>query len=193
MPLNLSKKLVLASNSPRRSEIMANAGFIFTKEVREIDEYFSNEMPIEKVAAYLAVQKVNQFLGDGDDKIILCADTVVICEGEIMNKPKDVKEASEMLSKLSGKTHEVITGVALLISGEVLSFSDQTKVTFKVLSDSEISYYIQECRPYDKAGAYGIQEFIGMVAIEKLEGSFYTVMGLPIHKVYENLKPYLVF
>jgi septum formation protein len=110
-----------------------------------------------------------------------------------MNKPKDAQEAADMLAKLSGKTHEVITGVALLIDGNVSSFSDKTKVTFNVLTDSEIGYYIQECKPFDKAGAYGIQEFIGMVAIEKLEGSFYTVMGLPMHKVYENLKPYLIF
>lgn len=193
MPLKLSQNLILASNSPRRSEIMTNAGFVFTKEVRETDETFSTEIPLEEVAAYLAKQKVNEFLMDSNNKIVLCADTVVICEKEIMNKPKDFKEAFVMLKKLNGKTHEVVTGVAILVNGEIISFSDKTKVTFNNLNDVEIEYYVKACRPFDKAGAYGIQEFIGMVGIEKLEGSFYTVMGLPIHKVYQNLKPYLVF
>ncbi|SOE23956.1 septum formation protein [Spirosomataceae bacterium TFI 002] len=193
MPLKLSKRLILASNSPRRREIMENAGFVFSKEVRETDENFSERMDLESVASYLAEQKAKEFLKDNSDAIVLCADTVVICDGEIMNKPQDAIEAQEMLLKLSGKAHEVITGVAILLDGEIESFSDKTIVTFKHLNNNEIEYYIQECKPYDKAGGYGIQEFIGMIAIEKLEGSFYTVMGLPIHKVYEKLKPYLLF
>lgn len=193
MPLKLSKQLILASNSPRRSEIMENAGFVFSKEVRETDESFSPKMELERVASYLAEQKVKEFLVDNSDAIILCADTVVICDNEIMNKPQDAIEAQEMLLKLSGKAHDVITGVAILIEGKIEAFSDKTTVSFKHLNNHEIEYYIEECKPYDKAGAYGIQEFIGMVAIEKLDGSFYTVMGLPIHKVYEKLKPYLLF
>ncbi|KPM47094.1 Maf family protein [Jiulongibacter sediminis] len=187
----LTKPLVLGSGSPRRKEILEKAGFQFSVEVKPTNESFSESMPVGEVASYISAQKVNEFGDEYNDKIVLCSDTVVILNGEIMNKPIDVSEAAMMLKTLSGNQHKVITGVSVKVNGEVNSFSDECFVNFEELSDAEIDYYIKTCKPFDKAGAYGIQDFIGMAKISKLEGSFYTVMGLPVHKVYQALQPYI--
>ncbi|MBA4849845.1 Maf family nucleotide pyrophosphatase [Emticicia sp. BO119] len=191
--MQLSKPLVLASNSPRRREIMYNAGFNFSVKVIPTDETFPNEMPAEEVPVFLAGNKAACFKETLEDEIILCADTVVIINDEIINKPKDIDDARRMLKLLSNSVHRVITGVCIMTKEESLSLADTTYVTFKTLSEWEIEYYIQKCHPFDKAGSYGVQDFIGMIGITRIEGSFYTVMGLPIHKVYEALKKYMLY
>lgn len=196
--MKLSKTLVLASNSPRRREIMHNAGYEFTVKVIPTDESFSEEMPVEEVPVFLARTKAECFRENLQDEIILCADTVVIIDQEdikkstILNKPADAAEAKVMLRMLSGRVHRVITGVCVMTSDETIGFADTSYVHFKELSDWEIDYYIERCKPFDKAGAYGVQDFIGMIGIPKIEGSFYTVMGLPIHRVYEVLEKYVL-
>lgn len=190
--MKLSKPLVLASNSPRRKEIMHNAGYDFSVKVVPTDESFSSDMLVEEVPIFLAKTKAECFRKDLKDEIILCADTVVIVDNEILNKPANVAEATEMLKKQSGRVHKVVTGVCIMTQEETISFSDTTFVYFKELTDWEIDYYIERCKPFDKAGSYGVQDFIGMIGIPRIEGSFYTVMGLPIHRVYEALEKYLV-
>ena len=196
--MNLRYPLVLASGSPRRKQLMTDAGFQFTIEIRPTDETFPDTMPVDDVAEYLARQKAAQFLGDAGNRIVLCADTVVILENQILNKPQDEAEARRMLRALSGRTHRVRTGVAILSpehqnDPRLHSFTDETIVQFVTLTDEEIAYYIQTCHPFDKAGSYGAQDFIGLVGIERLDGSFYTVMGLPTHRVYQALKSYEQF
>ncbi|GAB3779846.1 Maf-like protein [Spirosoma horti] len=181
---------------------MMDAGFSFTIETRTTDELFPATMPVDAVAEYLARQKAEQFLTDLSDnqtpaRIVLCADTVVILGNQILNKPQDEAEARRMLRALSGNTHRVRTGVAILAPDpngdpQLYSFTDETIVQFSSLTDDEITYYIRECKPFDKAGSYGAQDFVGLVGIERLEGSFYTVMGLPTHRVYQALKAYAV-
>ncbi|WP_435355571.1 Maf family nucleotide pyrophosphatase [Emticicia sp. SJ17W-69] len=190
--MKLSKPLVLASNSPRRKEIMHNAGYDFSVKVIPTDESFSSDMLVEEVPIFLAKTKAECFRKDLKDEIILCADTVVIVDNEILNKPANVAEATEMLKKQSGRVHKVVTGVCIMTQEETILFSDTTFVYFKELTDWEIDYYIERCKPFDKAGSYGVQDFIGMIGIPRIEGSFYTVMGLPIHRVYEALEKYLV-
>lgn len=191
--MKLSKKLILASNSPRRKEILKSAGFDFEVIVRETEESFDSKLELEKVPEYLAKKKADCF-GEFDDKyLILTADTVVISDNKILNKPKNNEEAFQMLSTLSCKWHKVVTGVCMKNGDDFQIFSDETEVYFESLSESEINFYIENFKPLDKAGAYGVQDFIGMIGISKLNGSFYTVMGLPIHKIYHALKPYIRF
>ena len=190
--LSLSYPLVLASGSPRRKQLMTDAGFRFTIETRPTDEIFPPTMPADAVAEYLARQKADQFRPDLGDRIVLCADTVVILDNQILNKPQDEADARRMLRMLSGRSHRVRTGVCILTPKETISFTDEATVLFAPLTDDEITYYIRECQPFDKAGAYGAQDFIGLVGIERLTGSFYTVMGLPTHRVYQALKRYAV-
>ncbi|NBA88563.1 septum formation protein Maf [Emticicia sp. CRIBPO] len=187
----LSRPLVVGSNSPRRKEIMASAGFEFTVMVRPTDEVFPEDLPAHEVPVYLASLKAACFEGEMDEAIILCADTVVIVDGRILNKPASREEAVSMLKSLSNKTHQVVTGVCIKTGEEYDTFSDTAFVSFKDLSDEEIAYYLDTCHPFDKAGSYGVQDFIGMIGIPKIEGSFYTVMGLPVHLVYEHLKKYI--
>jgi septum formation protein len=190
--LQLNKPLILASSSPRRQQLMRNAGFEFTVKVKDTNEDFSKTMPAKEVPAYLARKKAEAFRQELDNEIVLTADTIVVIENEILNKPKDALEASEMLRKLSGRQHQVITGVCLMTQENIETFIDTTEVFFRELTDFEIDYYIKTCRPFDKAGAYGVQDFIGMVGIPRMEGSYFTVMGLPVHKVYEALSKYFV-
>ncbi|GAA4461615.1 Maf-like protein [Nibrella saemangeumensis] len=188
--LTLRYPLVLASGSPRRKQLMTDAGFAFTIEIRPTDEAFPADLPADEVAGYLARQKADQFRSDLGERIVLCADTVVLLGTTILNKPADAADAYRMLRQLSGHSHRVRTGVCILTPEETISFTDETIVHFAHLTDDEIAYYIRECRPFDKAGAYGAQDFIGLVGIDRLEGSFYTVMGLPTHRVYQALKRY---
>jgi septum formation protein len=189
--MKLTKPLILASNSPRRRQILSEAGFQFEVHVKPTDEVFPATMPAAEVPVFLAEQKAAAFENLLGNELLLTADTVVLINGEILNKPNDEDEAFVMLRKLSGQMHQVITGVCLRSSERTESFADITKVYFRELTDDEIRYYIKACRPFDKAGSYGVQDFIGMVGIERIEGSFFTVMGLPIHRVYDVLKPYI--
>lgn len=188
--MKLTHQLILASNSPRRKEILEKAGFEFSIQVKEIDECFPDTMPVEEVAPYLAKQKALAFGELSDDSLVITADTVVIAEGQILNKPQDKADAERMLWLLSNRVHEVVTGVCIRTNEELISFSDKAYVTIKKLTKEEIDYYIETCKPFDKAGAYGIQDFFGMVCVQGIQGSFYTVMGLPAHALYEKLLPW---
>lgn len=189
----LNRPLILASNSPRRQQLMRDTGFNFTVKVKDTNEDFPEIMPSEEVPAYLARKKAEAFRDEMENQIILTADTIVVIGDEILNKPKDTIEATQMLRKLSGKQHQVITGVCVMTTENTETFIDITQVFFRELTDFEIDYYIKTCKPFDKAGAYGVQDFIGMVGIPRMEGSYFTVMGLPIHKVYEVLKKFMVY
>ncbi|HMG90387.1 MAG TPA: Maf family nucleotide pyrophosphatase [Chryseolinea sp.] len=182
-----NRPIVLASSSPRRQYLMKEAGFHFTTEKPEVDESFPQELPVEQVARYLAEKKAEYFRLTMKDEIIVTADTVVILQNRIINKPEDRNEAIRMLSDLSGKTHLVMTGVCILSKEREEGFDDTTEVTFQELKKAEIEFYVDNYKPYDKAGAYGAQDWIGMVAIQNIVGSYFNVMGLPIHKVYQHL------
>jgi|SRR5687767_8324924 len=183
----LTRPLIVASSSPRRQYLMKEAGFDFTVEKPEVDEVFPQDLPVDQVAKYLAEKKAEYFRLAMKDEIVLTADTVVILQGKILNKPCDRNEAIQMLQQLSGKTHIVMTGVCIMSKEKETSFDDTTKVTFETLTKAEIEFYVEQYKPYDKAGAYGAQDWIGMVAIQKIEGSYFNVMGLPINKVYQYL------
>lgn len=189
--LTLSQPLVLGSNSPRRRQILQDAGFSFTTRALDTDESFPSGLPSEDVPGYLARRKAEAFDHEAPNALILTADTVVRINGEILNKPTDAADAHRMLRQLSGRRHQVTTGVCLRDGDRYAVFSDTAAVFFRELTDAEIRYYLDVCRPFDKAGAYGVQDFIGMVGIERIEGSYFTVMGLPIHRVYEALKTYV--
>ena len=190
---NLKKyQVVLASKSPRRQELLRGMGVDFTIQTKETEESFPPEMPLDEVPKYLSQQKSLAFnlneLPTGF--LLITADTVVICDDEILGKPKDRAEAVRMLEQLSGKAHHVVTGVTVRTAEKSESFSVKSEVTFAVLEAGEIDYYIDNYKPYDKAGAYGIQEWIGYVGISGLEGSFYNVMGLPTRRLFQCLKTF---
>ncbi len=187
---SLQYPLVLASGSPRRRQLLADAGFTFTVETRPTDELFPVTMPVGDVAEFLARQKAAEFVADLGQRLVLCADTVVILDNQILNKPADVAQAHQMLRSLSGRAHQVRTGVCLLSTQGMTSFTDEATVYFNPLTDEEIDYYIRVGQPFDKAGAYGAQDFIGLVGVSRIEGSFYTVMGLPTHQTYQALKAF---
>lgn len=187
----LSRPLILASNSPRRKQLLQETGFDFEVEVIPTDETFPKNMPTGEVAGYISAQKAEMFIALHPEKLVLTADTVVIIGDTILNKPKDCQEALKMLNMLSGTTHEVITAVSLLADNSIHTVSDTAQVTFRTLDKREINHYIEHYKPFDKAGGYGIQEWIGMIGIERIEGSFYTIMGLPVHIVYQLLKPFI--
>ena len=185
--MKLDRPLILASTSPRRQFLMKEAGFQFRVENPDGDESFPATMPLEKVPSFIAKKKADAFKSTLQNEIVLTADTVVILNNRILNKPGGRGEAIEMLSALSGLTHTVITAVCLLSKDKEDLFDDRTEVTFKTLSQKEIHFYVDQYMPFDKAGAYGAQDWLGMVGIEKINGSYFTVMGLPMHKVYEHL------
>lgn len=181
------RKIILASSSPRRQYLMKEAGFTFTVEKPAVDEAFPDTLPVEQVARYLAEKKAEVFRLRLRDEVVVTADTVVILGGRILNKPQDRAEAIAMLTALSGRTHRVMTGVCILSKEREEAFEDTTDVTFVTLTPAEIEFYVDHYKPYDKAGAYGAQDWIGMIAIEKINGSYFNVMGLPIHLVYQHL------
>lgn len=186
----LPHPLILASTSPRRQFLMKEAGYVFRVEAPQGEEHFPDFMPAEMVPRYLAEEKAKPFRTRIQKEIVITADTVVILGGQILNKPQNKQEAMQMLSKLAGRTHKVITAVCLLSAEKVDLFDDATRVTFSKLDDKEIEYYVDTCQPYDKAGAYGAQDWLGMVGIEKINGSYFTVMGMPMHKVYKHLRTF---
>ena len=184
-----SKVIVLASKSPRRAQLLRDAGFNFRIHQMDVNEDFSSDMPVAEVAAYLADKKATAADLDimNENEILLTADSVVVINNQILNKPGSKKEAYEMLQLLSDKTHIVYTGVCLRNTDKKVVFSNQTNVTFGTLSDHEINYYIDQYNPMDKAGSYGIQEWIGFCKIRKIEGEYANVMGLPVYAIYEEL------
>lgn len=186
-------RLLLASQSPRRRELMAGCGIPFTLAPRyDCDERYPAALPSNEVPAYLSRLKSESYpfpLADKD--ILLTADTVVILADKVLGKPADRAEAQAMLRALSGHKHDVVTGVTLRSSTHIHTFSVRSEVLFRPLSEEEITYYIDHYHPYDKAGSYGIQEWIGYAAIERIEGSFYNVMGLPIQRVYVELEQFI--
>ncbi|MBX2916416.1 MAG: septum formation protein Maf [Cyclobacteriaceae bacterium] len=218
----INRPLILASSSPRRQYLMREIGFSFTVHVPDIDESFSASMPAVDVPAYLAEKKARVFEADLQDEVVVASDTVVILNNEILNKPTDRNDAINMLRKLSGKTHTVVTAVCLLSKTKSICFRDQTQVTFRSLLQTDIEFYIDHFKPLDKAGAYGAQDclpenfnpcskeeidFLNSInrhnlieqtitqpatgtritIIDKIVGSYFTVMGLPIHLVYQKL------
>lgn len=193
LKFNLQYPLILGSNSPRRKEILQECGFNFTVLPSYIEEDFPHDLSIEKVPAFLAEKKADSIIPLVKKKsLILCSDTVVIVEGKILNKPENPAHAYEMLQLLSGKSHQVITAFCLVLpNGKKIIESDITLVEVKKLAKWEIEFYIKQGKGMDKAGGYGIQDFFGMVGIKKLEGSYYTVMGLPIDQIFQHISPYL--
>lgn len=180
--------VILASKSPRRKHLLSELGIKFDIVSKDVAEVFPENLEILKVPEYLAKIKAEPFINEVDDKtLVITSDTIVAIDDEILGKPRDYKEAVEMLNKLSGRTHTVATGVFLYNKKREVSFTATTDVTFKELTSDEINYYIENYNPYDKAGGYGIQEWFGYVAVEKINGSYFNVMGLPVHKLYEEL------
>ena len=183
-------RIVLASNSPRRKELLTRLGIPFEVRVmQDIDESYPETIPVNEVALHIAGKKADAYREVmGEDELIITADTVVIVGKEILGKPTDAADAARMLQALSGRTHQVTTGVCMVARDQDRRFSVTTDVTFKQLTPEEISYYIDTFKPYDKAGAYGIQEWIGCIGVTGLNGSYYNVMGLPIQRIYQVLK-----
>lgn len=186
--------IVLASNSPRRRELLAGLGTEFEVRVLpDIDESYPADLPVMQIAEYIAHEKASAYLLTmKDNDLVITADTVVIIGNEVLGKPKDEEDAKRMLRLISGKTHQVVTGVCLTTTKQQRHFSVSTDVTFKDLPENEINYYITKYKPFDKAGAYGIQEWIGYVGVTSLNGSYFNVMGLPVQKLWEELKKYFI-
>ena len=188
---NLKKyKVILASNSPRRKELLGGLGIGYeVKTMPDIDESYPDGLSMEEVPVYIARSKADAYRPlMQPDELIITADTIVWLDGVVMGKPKDEEEACDMLRRLSGQTHQVITGVCLTTADAQKSFATVTDVTFCRLSEEEIAYYVEHYRPMDKAGSYGIQEWIGFVGVESISGSYFNVMGLPIQRLYTELK-----
>lgn len=181
-------KIILSSNSPRRKQLLEGLGVTFEVRVAKgVDESYPKTLPSTEVAEYIAREKAEAY-NVLEDELVITADTVVVVNDKILGKPHDAEAARSMLRELSGCTHCVVTGVCMKTKDKQYSFSVSTKVTFKQLSESEIDYYINHYKPFDKAGAYGIQEWIGYIGVTKIEGSYYNVMGFPVQRVYEELK-----
>ena len=187
---NLKKfNIVLASNSPRRKELMSGLGVDYVvKTLPDVDESYPDTLQGEEIPAYISREKAEAYQSMIEpDELLITADTIVWMNGEVLGKPKDREDAIRMLRKLSGASHQVITGVCLTTKGWQNSFTVTTDVTFAVLSEEEIVYYVDKYSQMDKAGAYGVQEWIGFIGVESISGSYYNVMGLPVQKLYREL------
>ena len=187
---NLNKyKILLASNSPRRKELLFKLGLRFDVITSvEVDESYPDSLKYEQIPSYLAQKKAEAYMDIiSDDNLLIAADTVVVCDDKVLGKPHNEAEARRMLMMLSGKTHDVITGVAILTRKAKKVFAVTTKVTFDKLGDDAIDYYISTYHPFDKAGAYGIQEWIGCIGVSEIHGSYFNVMGLPVQRLYREL------
>ena len=188
---NLEKyKVILASGSPRRRELMAGLGVNY--EVRilpDVDESYPDTLQGEEIPLYIAKEKADAYIPMMQpDELIITADTIVWLDGKVLGKPRDREDALQMLRTMSGRTHEVFTGVCITTTDWQRSFTAQTEVRFATLSEEEIAYYVDNFQPMDKAGAYGVQEWIGFVGVSRLEGSYFNVMGLPVQRLYQELK-----
>ena len=182
-------KVLLASNSPRREELLRGIDIDFEiKVMPDIDESFPSDLPTEEVAEFVALKKASSYINNlNEDELMITADTVVVLEGKIYGKPTNKEEAKDMLHSLSGKTHRVISGVCLTSTTKQTSFSVASDVEFSTLSNEEIEYYIERYSPFDKAGSYGVQEWIGYIGVKHINGSYFNIMGLPIQRLYREL------
>ena len=190
---NLKKyNIVLASKSPRRQELMKGIGLEFSVITKDVDESYPSNMSVYDVAPFLSLKKAKAFNDEElpENYMVITADTVVIVDDMILGKPKDEADARGMLGRISGKKHSVITGVTIRTNDKLKTFSVVSKVSFETLDQEEIDYYVNNFRPYDKAGAYGIQEWIGYIGVNHVEGSYFNVMGLPTQKLYKMLKAF---
>lgn len=185
------KKLILASKSPRRQDLLARLEYTFEIRTKEIEENYPDDLAPSKIPEFLSKLKASPFEKElQDEEILITSDTIVILNDEVLEKPKDRPDAIQMLSKLSGSTHSVITAVSLTSNKKQVSFSDETMVTFKDITQAQIEHYVDDYEPYDKAGSYGIQEWLGYIAIEKIEGCYFNVMGFPLRLVYEEIEKF---
>lgn len=185
-----NKRLVLASNSPRRQQLLAGLDVPFEvwTNTSTASETYPDSLPIGEIAAYIAQQKAANLQSQiTPDMVLITSDTIVCCEGKVLGKPTSADDAKQMLAQLAGRTHTVITGVCIVMQGQQRTFSTSTQVTFAPLTEEQISYYVERYNPMDKAGSYGIQEWIGYVGIERIEGSYYNVMGLPVQRLHDEL------
>jgi septum formation protein len=183
---------ILASRSPRRQQLLEELGLKFDIIIKDYNEDYPADLSGADIAEFLAFNKAFQFRGElSENDIVITADTIVWCNNKVLDKPADFNEAADILRIISGKTHDVITGVTFFSNYGDHTFSETTKVKFDHLTDEEINFYIKEFRPFDKAGAYGIQEWIGLTGIISIEGSYFNVMGLPVQKLYTELKRYI--
>lgn len=190
---NLKKyNIVLASNSPRRKELLQRMGLNFkVRTLFGIDESYPESLRGEDIVRYISRSKANAYRSSmAADELLITADTIVYVDGEVFGKPKSAENAKEMLHKLSGKTHQVITGVTILTADRTENFGVTSQVKFAELTDDEINFYVDNYLPFDKAGAYGIQEWIGIVAVEEIKGSYFNVVGLPVQRLYQRLKTF---
>jgi septum formation protein len=184
--------IILATRSPRRQQLLSELGIIFKVILKEWDEYYPSELKGEEIALYVARSKAEQFRDEiKANELVITADTIVWCNGRVLDKPVGYSDAVSILNELSGRVHEVITGVCILSEKKMVTFYSSTRVTFEKLSREEIDYYIRDFKPFDKAGAYGIQEWIGLAACSRIEGSYFNVMGLPVDLVYRELKSFI--
>ncbi len=180
--------IILASQSPRRQQLLKDMGFHFKVVVTDVDEVYPQEMPVFEIPAYLAEIKANAIANQlKENTLIIAADTIVVIDNKVLGKPKDAEDAFNILQQISGRKHQVITGVCLKTKLKQKSFFVESNVYFRHLSDEELNYYITNYKPFDKAGAYGIQEWIGYIGIERIEGSYFNVMGLPTQTLYKEL------
>jgi septum formation protein len=186
-------RIILASRSPRRQLLLRELGLKFDIAVKEYSETYPSGLEGEEIARHVAAEKALLFKDEISDRdIVITADTIVWCNNDVLGKPVDYDDAVRILREISGNTHEVITGVSILSVDNQKTFSVSTKVTFDVISDEEIFYYINNFKPYDKAGAYGIQEWLGLAACSHIEGSYFNVMGLPVQKLFKELQSFIV-
>ncbi|MDE6485298.1 MAG: Maf family nucleotide pyrophosphatase [Duncaniella sp.] len=192
-PLAAEYDIILASGSPRRRELLSMLDLPFTVDTsHSIDEKYPAELDVHEIPSYLSLLKASALnLIPGDKRLVVTADTVVILDDDVLGKPKDDADACEMLRRMAGKIQKVVTGVTVATVKRSITFSELTTVEFAPLTDDEITYYVDRYHPLDKAGAYGIQEWIGAAAIRRIDGSFYNVMGLPIHRLYTELKKFI--
>jgi septum formation protein len=185
-------RIILASQSPRRQQLLNELCLKFDVVIKEYTETYPEDLNGEQIARYISAEKAKTFKdGLSDNEIVITADTIVWCNNHVLGKPSDYNDAVRILKEISGNTHEVITGVTLLSSSREITFSESTKVTFEPLSDDEIKYYIDTFKPYDKAGAYGIQEWIGIAACSHIDGSYFNVVGLPVQKLRLELEKFI--
>lgn len=190
---NLNKyEIVLASNSPRRKELLQRMGVNFkVRTLFGIDESYPDSLRGEDIVCYISRNKAKAYQSSmAPNELLITADTIVYVDGEVMGKPKNAEQAKEMLHKLSGKTHQVITGVTIVTAERTENFGVTSQVKFTNITDEEINFYVDNYLPFDKAGAYGIQEWIGIVAVEEIKGSYFNVVGLPVQRLYQKLKTF---
>jgi septum formation protein len=187
-------RIILASRSPRRQELLHELGLKFDVIIKEYEEVYPEGLGGAEIARFVAHEKAACFKKEiSDNEIVIAADTIVWCNGKVLGKPVNHEDATRILKEISGNTHEVITAVSLLSRSKEITFSESTKVTFEAMSEDEIAYYIYNYKPYDKAGAYGIQEWIGILACSHIEGSYFNVVGLPVQRLYKELQNFLLY